>query len=278
MPHVPGHPPDSNWLANALSWQVPGSQNLPRYQGRNIPGIGGYLDAAAGMLVPGVETQRMAEQGAGPWSLAGSMAMDALPVGMIGGGLANLGRRVFPGAGGLGRGFTNMWSRFNPIPSAGFDYTGTRTPNLSMMGPYMEGSRPTVMTRDAAGNMMPFYRSLGSAGNVPYDTAVSRLTGQGVDAGIASRIAGDISGRGQWVPTQGFNTFPFGQGRQLGPIDMTESPVQGLRPHEALNTAQELAERNFAPSWMTGQNAQQYQAVQKALSGLDDPASVFMSK
>lgn len=276
MPHVPGHPPDSNWLANALSWQVPGSQNLPRYQGRNIPGIGGYLDAAAGMLVPGVETQRMAEQGAGPWSLAGSMAMDALPVGMLGGGLANLGRKVFPGAGNLGRGFTNMWSRFNPIPGAGSTMEGgVRFPNQSMMGPYMEGSRPTVMTRDAAGNMMPFYQSRGQSGKMPYNVTFGRLTGQGVDPGIASQIASDVSGQGQWVPSQGFaGRSPMG----VEPVKQYNPLGSGL-PDTALSDFRKNIGMTDRPSWMGGQVGWQepYQAVTQAMGGVD-PATAMMSK
>lgn len=104
MPHTPGNPysvegnmgpfgigpqgggmgrGQGNWLSNALSWQIPGSQNIPRYgdvysamhPDRPVPDAG-YLDTLMGMFAPGVETQRMAEQGANPWALAGMGALD----------------------------------------------------------------------------------------------------------------------------------------------------------------------------------------------------------
>ena len=86
----------SNWLADALKWEIPGASSIPQISGRDIPGIGSYLDTASRWLVPGVETQRMAEQGAGPWSLAGSMALDTLPVGMVAGRVGKTVKGVLP--------------------------------------------------------------------------------------------------------------------------------------------------------------------------------------
>ena len=85
-----------NWLADALTWQVPGTQNIPRLPARNIPRIGGHIDTAGRWLIPGVETQRMAEQGASPGALGGSLAMDALPVGMVAGKVGRTLRGVIP--------------------------------------------------------------------------------------------------------------------------------------------------------------------------------------
>lgn len=85
-----------NWLADALTWQVPGTQNIPRLPARNIPGIGGHIDTAGRWLIPGVETQRMAEQGASPGALGGSLAMDTLPVGMVAGKVGRTLKGVLP--------------------------------------------------------------------------------------------------------------------------------------------------------------------------------------
>ena len=85
-----------NWLADALTWQVPGTQSIPRLPARNIPRIGGHIDTAGRWLIPGVETQRMAEQGASPGALGGSLAMDALPVGMVAGKVGRTLRGVLP--------------------------------------------------------------------------------------------------------------------------------------------------------------------------------------
>ena len=272
-----------NWLADALSWQVPGSQNLPRYPGRNIPGIGGYLDAAMGMFAPGVETQRMAEQGAGPWSLAGMMALDAPVVGPLMGGAFRGARGAFRGLSNLPQGAGNLlpWNKFRGVPSAGVQSSMQppySTPNLSMMGPYLERGRPTVMTRDAAGNIMPFYQSRGQAGNIPYDTAVSRLTGQGVDPTMASQIAGDISGRGQWVPSRGFTTGSGGQMPGLPKRILSSKSNAALSPYGALNAAQTVADQGLGPSMFRGNEWQQYENIRNALSGLDDPAVEFMGR
>ena len=86
----------SNWLADALAWQIPGTQNIPRLPARNIPGIGGHIDTAGRWLIPGVETQRMAEQGASPGALGGSLAMDTLPVGMVAGKVGRTLRGTLP--------------------------------------------------------------------------------------------------------------------------------------------------------------------------------------
>ena len=86
----------SNWLADALAWQIPGTQNIPRLPARNIPRIGGHIDTAGRWLIPGVETQRMAEQGASPGALGGSLAMDTLPVGMVAGKVGRTLRGALP--------------------------------------------------------------------------------------------------------------------------------------------------------------------------------------
>ena len=86
----------SNWLADALAWQIPGTQNIPRLPARNIPRIGGHIDTAGRWLIPGVETQRMAEQGASPGALGASLAMDTLPVGMVAGKVGRTLRGALP--------------------------------------------------------------------------------------------------------------------------------------------------------------------------------------
>ena len=277
-----------NWLSNALSWQVPGSQNIPRYEdvygamhpGRQVPDASSLPYFGTAMdFVPGVEAQQMAQQGSNPWALAGMMGLDLPLVGLGARGA----KSAFRGLSNLPQGAGNLlpWNKFRGVPSAGVQSSMQppySTPNLSMMGPYLERGRPTVMTRDAAGNIMPFYQSRGQAGNIPYDTAVSRLTGQGVDPTMASQIAGDISGRGQWVPSRGFTTGSGGQMPGLPKRILSSKSNAALSPYGALNAAQTVADQGLGPSMFRGNEWQQYENIRNALSGLDDPAVEFMGR
>lgn len=279
----------NNWLSNLLSWQIPGSQNIPRYQDvysaihpdRQVPDASSlpYFGSAMN-FVPGVEAQQMAEQGANPWALAGMMGLD-LPVVGLG---ARGAKSVFKGISNLPQNMGNLlpWDKFRGVPSAGVQRSmgpPYSTPNLSIMGPYLERGRPTVMAQNAAGVPSAFYQSQGTSGQLPHDMIVNRLTNQGVDPTMASQIASDISGKGQFVPTQGFGTV---SGQQVGPTGMY-NPSNTMSPHRALNAAQALADEGLAPSMFRGDQYQMYDAVKKALRGGFteqgiDPAVEFMGR
>ena len=135
------------------------------------------------------------------------------------------------------------------------------------------------MTHDAAGIPSAFYQSKGTTGQLSHDMIVNRLTNQGVDPSMASQIASDISGKGQFVPTEGFGIVG---GKQIGPSGMY-NPSAPMPPHEALNAAQALADEGLAPSMFRGDQFQQYDAVKQALRGGFteqgiDPAVEFMGK
>ena len=282
-----------NWLSNALSWQVPGSQNIPRYEdvygamhpGRQVPDASSLPYFGTAMdFVPGVEAQQMAQQGSNPWALAGMMGLDLPLVGLGARGA----KSAFRGLSNLPQGVGNLlpWNKFRGVPSAGVQRSMQppyKTSNLSMMGPYLERGRPTVMTQDAAGIPSAFYQSKGTTGQLSHDMIVNRLTNQGVDPSMASQIARDISGKGQFVPSPGFLTRG---GTQYGPAGMYD-PSNPLLPHEARNAAQALADQGLAPSMYRGDQWRQYDAVKQALretvsptgtlKGID-PAVEFMGK
>ena len=95
MPHVPGHD-DPNLLSRILGWEVPGADRM-QYGGWRGTRAGPALDFASRALIPGAETARMAQGGdASTMGLLGSTALDFLPMGAIGGGLARAGRGVLP--------------------------------------------------------------------------------------------------------------------------------------------------------------------------------------
>ena len=278
-----------NWLSNALSWQVPGSQNLPRYQdvygamhpGRQVPDASSLPYFGTAMdFVPGVEAQQMAEQGSNPWALAGMMGLDLPLVGLGAKGA----KSAFRGLSNLPQNMGNLlpWNNFRGLPSAGVQRSMQppyRTPNTSIMGPYLEGGRPTVLAQNAAGIPSAFYQSQGTTGQLSHDMIVNRLTNQNVDPSMASKIAMDISGKYQFVPSPGFLTRG---GTQYGPAGMY-NPSAPMPPHEALNAAQALADQGLAPSMFRGDQFQQYDAVKQALRGGFaqqgiDPAVEFMGR
>ena len=109
MPHVPGHVEnDPNLLSNILGWEVPG---VPKYPARDIPKVGGFLDAFGRIVVPGAETTSMAREGdASAKALSGSLGLDFLPMGP-------LASRGFRGARGI---YRNLFPKTGAQPDTQF--------------------------------------------------------------------------------------------------------------------------------------------------------------
>jgi hypothetical protein len=109
MPHVPGHVGDDpNLLSKILGWEVPG---VPKYPARDIPRVGGFLDALGRIVVPGAETTSMAREGdASAKALSGSLGLDFLPV-------SPLAARGFRGARGI---YRNLFPKTGTQPDTQF--------------------------------------------------------------------------------------------------------------------------------------------------------------